>query len=267
MSKGNGFIQLRRGVFEHVRDGRMSITEALAFIYICSQADTRTGIWSGSAGALSGELGISERTARDVLEKMERGEYIRRFAVPGRHACYPILVHKFQITQGEHNGEQLNALESLGPAELSFLHCEHSVEEDGEHGAAQRIQETREERKLTHTRAPSAPGARAAADLSGFEMVWAAYPKKVARKAAERAWTKVPAGEHPKILSDIAARCGTDGWIRDNGRYIPHFATYLNGQRWKDQLTAEANSAMTHLKPAVVIPRIPTVSDIVPKER
>jgi hypothetical protein len=113
MSRESGFLQLRRGLWEHVRDGRMSTTEALAFIFICSEADTRTGIWKGCAKSLSGELGIPERTARDVLEKMERGDYIRRFAVPGRHACYPILVHKFLITQGEHNGEQLNAREEL----------------------------------------------------------------------------------------------------------------------------------------------------------
>src|SRR6267142_1558113 len=105
VSKLNGFLQLRRGVWEHVRDGRMSVTVALAFIYICCEADTRTGIWKGSAKSLSGELGIPERTARDVLEKMEHGDYIRRFAVPGRHSCYPILVHKFEITQGEHDGE------------------------------------------------------------------------------------------------------------------------------------------------------------------
>ncbi len=145
MSKENGFVPLRRGLWEHVRDGRMSLTEAVAFIYICSQADTRTGLWNGSAGALAGELGLPVRTARDVLERMEHGDYIRRFAVPGRHLCYPILVHKFPITQGEHNGEQLNALESKSPAELSYIPREHDGEQhgehDGEHDAAQRRKE------------------------------------------------------------------------------------------------------------------------------
>jgi len=146
VSKSNGFLQLRRGLWEHVRDARLSITGALAFIYICSEADTRNGVWKGSAKSLSGELGIPERTARDVLEKMEHGDYIRRFAVPGRHSCYPILVHKFEITQGEHDGEQLNALESKSPAELSYFSREQSVEQNGEHGAAQRRSKNREER-------------------------------------------------------------------------------------------------------------------------
>jgi hypothetical protein len=145
MSKENGFVPLRRGLWEHVRDGRMTITEAVAFIYICSQADTRTGVWKGCAKSLSGELGIPERTARDVLEKMEHGDYIRRFAVPGLHSCYPILVHKFPITQGEHNGEQLNALESQSPVDLRYFSREQSVE----HGASQKRQEKKDKRNAS----------------------------------------------------------------------------------------------------------------------
>jgi len=161
MSKQNGFLQLRRGVWEHVRDGRMSVTEVLAFIYICCEADTRTGIWKGCAKSLSGELGIPERTARDVLEKMEHGDYIRRFAVPGSHVCYPILIHKFLITDGKHNGEQLNAIESKSPADLAYFSREQSVEDSVEHGvedsAAQKRIENREERKRKNLAAEPAP--------------------------------------------------------------------------------------------------------------
>jgi hypothetical protein len=156
VSKENGFLQLRRGLWEHVRDGRLSVNGALAFVYICSQADTRTGIWKGCSKSLSGELGIPERTARDVLEKMEHGDYIRRFAVPGRHSCYPILVHKYPISQGEHDGEQLNALESKSPVDLAYFSREQNVEHGVEHGAAQRIQETRN-RKLEKKKEAAAP--------------------------------------------------------------------------------------------------------------
>jgi hypothetical protein len=135
----------------------MSHLEALAFVYICSQADTRTGIWKGSAKSLSGELGLRERTARDLLEKMEHGDYIRRFAVPGLHSCYPILVHKFPVTQGEHSGEQLNALESKSPAELSYVPREQDGERGVEHSAAQRRKENREERQEKKKEAQAAP--------------------------------------------------------------------------------------------------------------
>jgi hypothetical protein len=155
VSKENGFAPIRRGIWEHLRDGRMSHLEGLAFVYICSQADTRTGIWKGCAKSLAGELGMKERTARDVLERMEHGDYIRRFAVPGLHSCYPILIHKFPITQGEHNGEQLNAIDSKSPVDLTYFSCEQDGEQSVEHGAAQRRIENREKRKRRADKPPA----------------------------------------------------------------------------------------------------------------
>lgn len=183
MSKANGFLQLRRGLWEHVRDGRMTITEALAFVYICSEADTRTGIWKGSAKSLSGELGIPERTARDVLEKMEHGDYIRRFVVPGRHVCYPILVHKFLITDGEHDGEQLDALSSTDTNTLRYLPTEtreHGVEHGVEHSAAQkRIEKENRERRKKQS-AATARAAQPVAFQSDLLIVSTAQDAKLA---------------------------------------------------------------------------------------
>jgi hypothetical protein len=104
---------------------------------------------------------MKERAARDALEKMENGDYIRRFAVPGLHYCYPILVHKFPITQGEHNGEQLNALESKSPVDLAYFSREQDGEQSVEHGvkhsAAQRRKENREKRQEKKEGAPATP--------------------------------------------------------------------------------------------------------------
>jgi hypothetical protein len=160
MSKENGFVPLRRGIWEHLRNGRMTPLETLAFIYICSQADTRTGIWKGSSGALVTELGFKPRTARDVIERMEHGDYIRRFATPGQHLCYPILVHKFAISQGEHDGEQLDALSSTKSGdciELRYFSREHNGEHDGKLNASQRIQENRDKRRKPAAKPPADP--------------------------------------------------------------------------------------------------------------
>lgn len=213
MSKANGFLPLRRGLWEHVRDGRMSITQALAFIYICSQADTRSGVWKGCAKALASELGIAERTARDVLEKMQEGDYIRRFAMPGRHSCYPILVHKFEITQGKHNGEQLNALDSKSPTGLAYFSREQSVEQDGkqsvQHGAAQRRIDNRNKTREKNPAAKNAPLAnprhKAAFDLcfEAYKLRYGARPTWAGREAKA---LQVFLGAHPQISADEILR-------------------------------------------------------------
>jgi hypothetical protein len=160
VSKESGFLQLRRGVFDHIRDGRLTQTEALCFIYMLTQADTRSGVWNGSAGALAGELVIPPRTARNVLESLD-GRYIKRFATPGLHFCYPILMHKFLITDGEHKGEHLNALESASPTDLAYFPREHNVGQDGkdgvEHSAAQKRSKTVEGRRKKKEGAPAPP--------------------------------------------------------------------------------------------------------------
>jgi hypothetical protein len=145
MSRERGFLQLRRGVFQHVRDGCLSPLQALCFIYMLTQADTRNGVWKGGAGALAGELSIPARTARRALEALD-GRYLKRFSVPGSHKCYPILLHKFLITDGEHAGQQLNALDSASPADLRYLASEQDGEHVAQHVTTQKKLETREKR-------------------------------------------------------------------------------------------------------------------------
>jgi hypothetical protein len=161
MSRENGFLPLRRALFDHVRDGRMSPADFLCFTYMLGQADTRTGVWSGSAGSIAGELGISRRTARSVIERLEIRRYLKRFPVPGRHACYPILLHKFQITTGEHFGQQLNALDSTSPADLRYFVCqqhgEHDVQQHGQQIAPQMRIENKETRNRKNPAAKTAP--------------------------------------------------------------------------------------------------------------
>jgi hypothetical protein len=157
VSKENGFLQLRRGVFEHVRDGRMSLVDYAVHSYITAQADTRTGIWNGSAGALAGELSLSRRKARRLIERLSRGGYIKRFPVPGKHVCYPILIHKFSITDGQHKGEQLNAIASSSPVNLEYFASQQEGEQrgqhKGEHVSPQKILETGKEKQEAKPRA------------------------------------------------------------------------------------------------------------------
>jgi hypothetical protein len=229
MARGTGFFQLRRGLWEHVRDGRMSITEVLAFIYIGTQADTRTGIWKGCAKSISGELGIPERTARDVLEKMEHGNYIRRFAVPGRHGCYPILIHKFTVTNGEHSGEQLNALACTSSVDLAYFsreqYGEESVEHGVEDGAAQKRSETEKWKRKTKEGAPAAPS------LSFSGQHFAVTQKQDALLGEAFPWIDRPA-EYRKV----------DSWLEANPNRRPKRASrFLHN--WFAKILAPSNGA------------------------
>lgn len=72
-----------------------------------------------------------------------------------------------------------------------------------------------------------------------FEDFWLAYPRRVARKDAEKAWLKIDASQHEKIFSAVAEQRKTEDWRKSSGQYIPYPASYLRGERWLDELEAD----------------------------
>ena len=72
-----------------------------------------------------------------------------------------------------------------------------------------------------------------------FEQFWNAYPKKVGRKAAQKAFQN--AQDRPRIndlLAAIATQRASPQWLKDGGQFIPHPATWLNQGRWADVAVA-----------------------------
>lgn len=71
-----------------------------------------------------------------------------------------------------------------------------------------------------------------------FESFWKAYPKKKAKPEALKAFTKVNPDTvlMEKILRAIESAKMTDDWKKENGQFIPYPATWLNGQRWLDEV-------------------------------
>ena len=70
-----------------------------------------------------------------------------------------------------------------------------------------------------------------------FLTFWAAYPKKVAKGDARKAWAQMsrmmPSIE--SLLTAISAAKETEQWRRDGGAYIPYPATWLRQERWDDE--------------------------------
>jgi len=96
--------------------------------------------------------------ARRILERLEHGDYIRRFAKPGERFCYPVLVHKFPLTQGEHEGEVVDALSSSfrnGCLDIAYFPGEVRGEVEGEVSASQRRSEKKEVRRKQAAKPPA----------------------------------------------------------------------------------------------------------------
>lgn len=73
---------------------------------------------------------------------------------------------------------------------------------------------------------------------NGFEVFWKAYPRKVGKGHARKAWQKLKPSKSliVDILAKIEAFKRTDQWTKENGQYIPYPATWLNQERWDDEI-------------------------------
>jgi hypothetical protein len=69
-----------------------------------------------------------------------------------------------------------------------------------------------------------------------FDEFYAAYPRKVGRKAARKAWDKAlrDGAQTAEILAGVR-RYTADPNLPSDRRYVPHPASWLNAGRWDDE--------------------------------
>lgn len=70
-----------------------------------------------------------------------------------------------------------------------------------------------------------------------FNIFWNEYPRKEAKKEAHKAWFKIQPNEmlFNKIIDGLKRAKRSAGWNKGK-QFIPLPATWLNGERWEDQL-------------------------------
>ena len=91
----------------------------------------------------------------------------------------------------------------------------------------------------------------AAGKPSGFARWWEAYPNKVGKQAAERAYAtacrKIGGPDPPRVLLDGLQRALASG-VWDDG-FIPHPTTWLNQGRWDDEPAPKLQPRRAHERP------------------
>lgn len=80
-------------------------------------------------------------------------------------------------------------------------------------------------------------GEGASEQLAPFEIFWKEYPKKVAKQYALKAWMRIQPSKEllERMLKALAEQKQSEQWRKENGRYIPNPATWLNGGYWENE--------------------------------
>lgn len=87
--------------------------------------------------------------------------------------------------------------------------------------------------------------------MTPFDEFWAAYPRRVAKGDARKAWEKAAKREPEllaKCLAALAWQVVQNEW--DGGKYTPHPSTYLNQERYDDErvLTPDEQASFQSFK-------------------
>lgn len=71
-----------------------------------------------------------------------------------------------------------------------------------------------------------------------FEVFWKLYPNKKSKKDARKAWEKLkPSAElRHTLMTALGNHRISRDWTKDDGQYVPMASTWLNGERWTDEL-------------------------------
>lgn len=125
----------------------------------------------------------------------------------------------------------------------------------GQRKAAGRVDQSRQDQTKGSKDPPSPSDEGETAGRSAIEVrfaeFWSAYPKKVAKQYALKAWKRLkPDAElHDKIMRAVDAQKRSEQWRRDNGRYIPNPATWLNGGQWDNDIEEVTGDAADRRDP------------------
>lgn len=81
-----------------------------------------------------------------------------------------------------------------------------------------------------------------------FESFWAAYPRRVGKADALKAWKRIKPNDElaQEMIAAIERQSTSPQWLRDGGQYIPHPSTWLNQGRWEDEVNAGSLTVMSN---------------------
>lgn len=104
-----GWVQLRRGIIEHLRDGRLSTLEYAVLTVLILLADSKTGSGTINAPTLRTFLPeLSYDAAKRILLSLEEKRYIFRQITPFSKLAYRYWVNRYVLTTGPQKLRQIN---------------------------------------------------------------------------------------------------------------------------------------------------------------
>lgn len=209
MNSNHGFMAVRHWV---IRGNHFdNANEKLVYLVLCDHTDDNSTCFP-SVDTIAKESLLCRSTVFKCLSTLESKGLIRR------------------VARKANNGGQQSNRYYIETAE-NRIQGNGSVEDETLYQAPESTTTV----ESTHEPTPTEPAPHKREEYpTAFEQLWTIYPKHVAKMAAYKAWRKAKVGMNSAFLlakvQAFAAQCANT-----ETRFIPNFATWLNGERWNDE--------------------------------
>lgn len=212
-------------------------------VNLCDRADDKGDNLRMSVSSVAAETGWRRMTAQAALQRLER--HSRKFLLRrgnGRKGVVLYAINTAALVWDRWKSPE-------GPARETST-CspdEHQPARETSSNVLATRSQTVLEPVLNHATT------RCARNGERFEEFWKAYPRKVSKDAARRAFDKRRVDDEllRQMLTALERQQTSPGWQKDGGQFIPHPATWLNAGRWQDEIS-DANRAPAAKSTALV---------------
>lgn len=212
----------------------------LLLLILAEHLNQNTRRCDPSVATLARECKTSRRTIPRLLAHLKAAGEIEINAGGGRNHC-----NSYAITVAENPDKDVTVSEANPDTRVTVSTAETLTPVSAFNGETLTNQVRNTDTRVTRT-IRNQKDISHSADDPDFTAFWSAYPRKVAKPAALKAWRS--AKSRPPLADLLAAldrHKGSEQW--QAARFIPHPASWINGQRWDDQLP----TANEHKPPAL----------------
>jgi hypothetical protein len=209
-------------------------------IYLLHRAYWKTGkiIWLGKERELkpgqlytgrliiSTETGLSHQQVRTSLKILSNTGFLTN-ETTNKGSVITII-----------NYEYYQSLEQERPAEQPASNQQATSKQPASN---QQVTTDEEVKKLRSKEKTLKPLCEKNSHDERFDLFWSQYPRHVNKTKAMTSFRRMVNGNFDAIMAALAKQKISDQWTRDDGKYIPHPTTWLNGKRWEDDLPEKEN--------------------------
>lgn len=89
--------------------------------------------------------------------------------------------------------------------------------------------------------------------VSRFDEFWKSYPKKTGKKPCQTKWLRInpDTALFNKIMNALDQQKMSRQWQKNNGQFIPNPLTWLNQERWNDELGPSGGDSISQMASAL----------------